>query len=146
MKIELSNKTFQILSERCSVINAYPFIYNELLKPWKPCRKSGCPEVTRYESGYCQSHEYLAHEAQKKYNKRRGSAHSRGYDEKWKKLSKAKLAHDPLCEKCSTTDNPVSAVLVHHIKPIEDFPELRLEWSNLESNCRECHEKQHGRL
>ena len=31
------------------------------------------------------------------------------------------------------------AAEVHHIKPLEDFPELGLCLDNLESLCRDCH-------
>ena len=34
-----------------------------------------------------------------------------------------------------------AATEVHHIVKIKDRPELRLEWSNLMSVCRDCHER-----
>ncbi len=37
------------------------------------------------------------------------------------------------------------ATLVHHIKHLEDFPELALDDDNLESVCMECHNRLHGR-
>jgi 5-methylcytosine-specific restriction endonuclease McrA len=28
---------------------------------------------------------------------------------------------------------------VHHVRPISDRPDLRLEWTNLKSACKPCH-------
>lgn len=38
----------------------------------------------------------------------------------------------------------MARALVHHIKPVDQHPELRLDWDNLRSLCRACHEKRHG--
>lgn len=35
--------------------------------------------------------------------------------------------------------------MVHHIKSVEYFPELRLDASNLRALCHDCHERAHGR-
>ena len=35
---------------------------------------------------------------------------------------------------------------VHHIKHLEDYPELALDDSNLEAVCNTCHNKLHGRV
>jgi 5-methylcytosine-specific restriction enzyme A len=37
-------------------------------------------------------------------------------------------------------------LLVHHIKELEDHPELALEVDNLETVCVDCHNKIHGRV
>jgi 5-methylcytosine-specific restriction protein A len=71
----------------------------------------------------------------------RQSASQRGYDRDWRELRDAYLRAHPLCEKC----RKAPATTVHHIKPVEEFPELRLVWRNLEANCRPCHEAEHGR-
>lgn len=57
----------------------------------------------------------------------------------WRKLSKAKLAADPLCEDCLECDRITPAVEVHHLKKRSLFPELALVWSNLLSSCKRCH-------
>ncbi|MEK4273119.1 HNH endonuclease signature motif containing protein [Paenibacillus sp. FSL R7-0026] len=36
-----------------------------------------------------------------------------------------------------------TANTVHHIKPLEDYPELALDEDNLESICPTCHNKEH---
>lgn len=38
-----------------------------------------------------------------------------------------------------------NALIVHHIKELLDYPELRLENDNLITVCFECHEKHHQR-
>lgn len=63
----------------------------------------------------------------------------RGYDHAWRKLSEYKRTIDPLCELCEQAGKVTPATEVHHIRPIADAPELRLEPSNLMSTCTPCH-------
>jgi predicted HNH restriction endonuclease len=37
------------------------------------------------------------------------------------------------------------ATLVHHKKPVDEYPELRLEPTNFLGLCRDCHEIIEGR-
>ncbi len=107
--------------------------------PLKPCNKPGCPNLTRER--FCAKHEGLKNEKKKQHDKQRGSASSRGYDRKWQRVRALKLATDPLCE-CEACSKRVRvATMVHHIKPVDKYPELRLEWSNLMSMANECHER-----
>ncbi|AGA28723.1 HNH endonuclease signature motif containing protein [Singulisphaera acidiphila] len=62
----------------------------------------------------------------------------------WRKLKTSKLRQDPLCQRCSTPERPVAATIVHHIKERKDFPDLELDWDNLESVCASCHSTHHG--
>jgi 5-methylcytosine-specific restriction enzyme A len=55
-----------------------------------------------------------------------------------------KLCKDPWCEKCLKRDVYTPANIVHHVKPIEDYPELRLDIDNMESNCASCHSRWHA--
>lgn len=70
----------------------------------------------------------------------RPSAKERGYDKDWSGLRRNYLRTRPMCERCGEG----RATIVHHIVEVQDAPELRLEWSNLQAVCRECHEKAHG--
>lgn len=45
-----------------------------------------------------------------------------------------------LCQECLRNHYVKAATEVHHIKPLEDYPELGLELDNLESLCWDCHE------
>lgn len=38
---------------------------------------------------------------------------------------------------------PVLATMVHHIKPLKEYPELALDLSNLVSLCDRCHDEAH---
>jgi|WetSurMetagenome_2_1015567.scaffolds.fasta_scaffold1095940_1 5-methylcytosine-specific restriction endonuclease McrA len=70
----------------------------------------------------------------------RPSALERGYDSAWSKLRAYFLRRNPLCAVCGR-----SASVAHHIVPIEDGGD-RLSEGNLQSMCRMCHEKHHGRV
>lgn len=68
----------------------------------------------------------------------------------WMKKREKILRRDKyLCQECKryhrhTSDGlPVPAELVHHIKPYELYPELRLKDDNLISLCASCHNKKH---
>jgi 5-methylcytosine-specific restriction protein A len=56
------------------------------------------------------------------------SAHRR-----WRKLV---LQRDKICQMCKR--NP--ATEAHHIKPLEDYPELALDLNNGQGLCWACHE------
>ena len=76
----------------------------------------------------------------------------------WHELRARKLAANPLCEMCQEEGRKRgikygyvrSATLVHHIHPIEEsntMDEMRhwaFMWSNLQSLCRECHNRIHN--
>ena len=67
----------------------------------------------------------------------------------WRRKRLAILRRDKyLCQECKRfrrkrNGQPVTAVLVHHIKPYEIYPELGLVDSNLVSLCEGCHNKMH---
>lgn len=66
----------------------------------------------------------------------------------WRRIRKLALQRDHyLCQACLKENRFTKATEVHHIKPLEDFPEFALELSNLQSLCWDCHEqtKSHGR-
>lgn len=121
--------------------------------PFRPCKKSGCPGLTRDKSGYCEKHQHLEkqrkREAYKRYNKTRRSACKQGYDRTWERVAKAKLIRDPLCEcdRCQAGKLCVTpADMVHHIVPVETHPHLRLVASNLMSVNRRCHNRIHAEM
>ena len=68
----------------------------------------------------------------------------------WAKARRMALQRDCyLCQDCMAAKarganiRPRTAKVVHHIKSIELYPELRLELSNLISLCEACHNKRH---
>jgi 5-methylcytosine-specific restriction protein A len=91
-----------------------------------------CPECQRYEKAIA-----------KEYDHRRGNSNERGYDATWQKLRRMKAARNPLCERHFAQGVYIPLDVVHHIKPIETHPELRLAMDNLMSLCNACHEEIH---
>ena len=79
------------------------------------------------------------------YASNRPNSKDRGYDRTWARLRRMKLNANPLCEECERNGIVTQAKEVHHIIPIDERPELRLVWENLESLCIACHDKtKHG--
>lgn len=62
----------------------------------------------------------------------------------WLKCREYVLSRDNhLCQQCLKKKKLTTANTVHHIKPLEEAPELALEPDNLESICPSCHNKEH---
>lgn len=78
----------------------------------------------------------------------RRSASARGYDRAWQRLRRAKLAADPLCE-CEGCQAGVvritPAQVVDHVRSVRERPDLRLDWSNLRSMAKRCHDRRTAR-
>lgn len=70
-----------------------------------------------------------------------------GFDytsKKWERKRKAILARDGyICRECRKYGRTVTATTVHHIKHVDEYPELAYENKNLESLCSACHNKRH---
>lgn len=68
------------------------------------------------------------------------------YDDKWRKKRRAILSRDQYeCKYYSRFGIKKAATMVHHVFPVEFFPELRLTSWNLISLSNEAHEKMHDR-
>lgn len=76
----------------------------------------------------------------RKGEKYRGSRQSRGYDADWEKLRHAYMQSvKRQCEECRRRGYLCLADDVDHIVPVQDEPDLRLEWTNLQALCRVHH-------
>lgn len=74
-------------------------------------------------------------ECQRVRDRQRPSRLDRGYDYRWRKLSKQLREIHPFCKQCGATKD----LTVDHIVPLVDLaPELRYEISNLQVLCRRC--------
>ena len=64
----------------------------------------------------------------------------------WRRLSHRIInaAHKE-CRICKQEHRLTRAVLVHHVKPLREHPELAYEPSNLMPLCHDCHERMHKR-
>ena len=80
--------------------------------------------------------------------RRRGTTDELGYDGDWERLRARFLAQHPLCQ-CERCDDGrkrvVPANVVNHIIDIRDDPTKRLDWNNLQSMAKRCHDR-HTRL
>ena len=64
---------------------------------------------------------------------------------RWRKLRALKLAQTPCCEICAMSGGRVSAAKeVHHLLPVDDFPEEATNMMYLQSLCSECHDQMGG--
>lgn len=80
------------------------------------------------------------------YNSRRTASVSRGFydSERWKQKRRNILRRDGYeCQLCKRYGRHTPATEVHHIKHLEDRPELAYANKNLISLCHRCHNKQH---
>jgi 5-methylcytosine-specific restriction enzyme A len=78
-------------------------------------------------------------------DKFRPNSYQRGYDSVWVRARKMFLRRNPLCARCAESSRIKVATLVHHKKPVDDYPELRLDPQNMMGLCRDCHEIIEGR-
>ncbi len=105
-------------------------------KPKKPCSYPACKNLTN--GGPCPEHK---RKANRRYDKERDKTSERRFlhSTRWRRIAKAKLDNDPLCERCCPHDEP--AILVHHKdgNPLNN-PE---DGSNHESLCMMHHEDEH---
>jgi 5-methylcytosine-specific restriction enzyme A len=110
-------------------------------KPRHPCNFYGCPNITA--TRFCEEHERLAKKNEQKYDQARDQTEERRFihSPEWRAMREVKLAVDPLCQEHLKKGFDMAATMVHHIKPVETHPELRLVMENLESLCNPCHEE-----
>ncbi|MBS4191201.1 HNH endonuclease [Bacillus sp. FJAT-49705] len=50
------------------------------------------------------------------------------------------------CRECKRYGKTTVATMVHHIFPLEHYPEYKLNSDNLISLCSKCHERMHDRI
>lgn len=64
--------------------------------------------------------------------------------QKWKrKAEHIKRRDQYMCVRCRRYGKMRPAQVVHHIKHVDEYPELAYVDSNLESLCIACHNKEH---
>ena len=72
---------------------------------------------------------------------RRGTREQRGYDYQWRKLRLMVLSAEPYCKSCQQNGIVRAATDIDHIIPHKGNESLRLNRSNLQPLCKECHGK-----
>lgn len=72
--------------------------------------------------------------------KRERAERSEEYDYAWSKFSKEYREVNPFCVECLKHGNYNSDhIQVDHIIPLEERPDLKYNFDNLQSICRSCH-------
>ena len=108
----------------------------------RPCAHHGCRALV-VSGSRCPQHQRDQQQSQRRYNARRPESDRYYGTADWKRLRSAHLASHPLCVICHGAGLVVGAVVVDHIIPTRDRPDLMLDAGNLRSLCRRCHD-QHG--
>ncbi len=98
-------------------------------KALKPCKHPGCPNLTA--ELYCEIHKQPD----------RPSSAKRGYNSKWRKLSKQYLRKHPMCVCCMAEGRFVPATVVDHIIPHRGDDTLMWNQDNWQALCKPCHDK-----
>ena len=101
-----------------------------------PCRHGGCPALVEVGERYCPEHKPLHPD--------RPSSAQRGYNSRWRRVSKAYLRKHPLCVKCLQEGRFVQATVVDHIRPHRNDPALMWSDSNWQALCKPCHDRKTG--
>lgn len=103
------------------------------------CRKPGCPGIVR--SGICTKCGPLR--SRSDHDDRRGTAASRGYDHRWRKLRQMYLAAHPLCVECERIGLVTAATDVDHIRAKRHGGTD--DEDNLQALCHTCHSRKTAR-
>ncbi|MBP5744148.1 MAG: HNH endonuclease [Oscillospiraceae bacterium] len=103
------------------------------LRPLKPCRHPGCPELTR--TGWCDKH--------RPTHKRRVSAeyHSWYALPVWQKMRADHLLREPFCRACAMNGIRTAATVVDHIQPHRGDWQRFTDRTNLQSLCKYHHDQ-----
>ena len=104
------------------------------LKPLRPCKHPGCPEVTR--EGWCPKHK-------PKYQRGASAAYHGWYLLPiWKdRLRPNQLLREPFCRECARRGIRTTATVVDHVQPhCGDWAKF-IDPGNHQSLCKSCHDR-----
>lgn len=110
-------------------------------KPLRPCRKPGCPELTR--DGWCPKHKPEPRQARRKdslgyhswYSKRIWTEH----------LRPDQLTREPFCRVCAARGIRTRATVVDHVVPFRGDWDLFVSPANHQSLCKYHHDQKTAR-
>ena len=109
------------------------------MKPKRPCRYQGCPNLCEDGEQYCPEHKALMEKHYETFT--RGYSTGKRYGRSWQRIRTRYVHKHPLCEMCLKQGRYVAVEEVHHIVPLSEGGTN--DESNLMSLCRSCHEKIH---
>lgn len=108
------------------------------IKPKSICKHPLCPHLaTPGQNGLCSIH-FKSYQCQS--DAHRGTAHDRGYTNRWHRARTSYLTSHPLCAECLKTGRPVPATVVDHIIPHKGNQALFWDESNWQALCKSCHD------
>lgn len=70
----------------------------------------------------------------------RKTSTARGYNARWQRTSKRRLAEYPLCATCETEGRTTAATITDHIVPHRGDERLFWDPDNWQSLCKPCHD------
>jgi 5-methylcytosine-specific restriction protein A len=116
-------------------------------RPPRPCLF--CGKATTNASRYCDAHQYIAEERERKARKaadeRRECAARRGYGSKWRKAREGYLRLHPLCAECGRQGRVTPATVVDHIVPHRGDMVKFWDSRNWQPLCKPCHDRKTAR-
>jgi 5-methylcytosine-specific restriction protein A len=98
------------------------------------CSAPGCPVLVPSGQGRCATHE-------RKADRARGTAHSRGYDARWQKYRRTFLAANPLCVLCTAEARVTAATVVDHVRAHKGDQQLFWDPTNHRAVCKPHHDQ-----
>jgi 5-methylcytosine-specific restriction enzyme A len=108
--------------------------------PKRICSYPGCPVLV--DSGRCDKHKK---QERKEIDSRRGTAHERGYDARWRRASADFRRAHPLCIDCLSRGRSTAASVVDHIVPHRGDKVLFWDQRNWQALCKPCHDSKTAR-
>jgi 5-methylcytosine-specific restriction enzyme A len=107
--------------------------------PLSPCAAPRCPGRAPFGKRFCAAHETATRKASSVERSR--DPLTRYNDAPWRRLRQAWLNAHPLCVACEAEGRVTVAQVVDHLVAVVDDPSRRLDWSNLRSLCKSCHDR-----
>lgn len=106
----------------------------------RPCTFPGCGALVRDGRSRCQAHRQ---QERREQDARRGSAHKRGYNYRWKKAREDFLKRNPLCtcDECTALGRVLPADTVDHRVPHRGDERLMWDESNWQAMNHDCHSR-----
>jgi 5-methylcytosine-specific restriction protein A len=105
-----------------------------------------CSELVEGNERLCSIHKQVESDKIKTYNKRRGNASQRGYDDHWRKYRIMFLMEHPLCTECEKEGGTEAATVVDHIIPHKGDMVLFWDIKNHQTLCIRHHNKKTATL
>ena len=116
--------------------------------PLRQCSKPLCKQLIDYSEKYCTKHKGYG---DKQYNEEiRYNTDNKQYadfynSKQWRTLRQSFISAFPLCKRCLEAGHVTQAQIIHHKVEVRHDWNKRLDWDNLESICRSCHNQLHAK-